>query len=134
MYNAICNLENLKYKKISEKEMLIILEKYKNTYIQINNKDLNNFIIHFTNIPKSGIFIKEENIVLLEFEEELLNKYLIEEFRIRRNQECFPIINRGKLWYDNLTNSQLEELNIWYNEWLNVTETLIDPIKPIWIK
>ena len=54
--------------------------------------------------------------------------------REKRERECFPIINRGKLWYDNLTDTQLKELEKWYNDWLNVTETLEEPVKPEWIK
>jgi hypothetical protein len=51
-----------------------------------------------------------------------------------RNYECFNIINRGKLWYDSLTNEQFEELQKWYKEWLDVTETKIIPNKPDWLK
>lgn len=58
----------------------------------------------------------------------------IVKLRDKRETECFPIINRGKLWYDNLTAEQLEELNEWYNDWLNVTKTLEEPVKPDWIK
>lgn len=57
-----------------------------------------------------------------------------EGLRERREVECFPIINRGKLWYDTLTTKQLKELNEWYQAWLNVTETLIVPDKPSWLK
>lgn len=58
----------------------------------------------------------------------------IDNLREKREKECFSVINRGKLWYDNLTQEQLEELNKWYNDWLNVTETLVEPVKPEWIK
>lgn len=65
------------------------------------------------------------------------NKYdrktLENTLRVRRELECFPIVNRGKLWYDLLTNDQLEELRTWYNKWLDATRTLIAPIKPIWL-
>lgn len=54
--------------------------------------------------------------------------------RDRRAKYCFPIINRGKLWYDKLTDEQLTELDKWYNEWLDATETLIIPKKPDWLK
>ena len=58
----------------------------------------------------------------------------VEELRGRRKTECFPIINRGDLWYSRLTEEQLNELNIWYDAWLNVTETLIIPEKPDWLE
>ena len=53
--------------------------------------------------------------------------------RKRREQECFPIINRGKLWYNKLSIEQHNELTIWYNNWLDATETLIVPHELSWI-
>lgn len=50
-----------------------------------------------------------------------------------REKECFPVINRGKLWYNLLTNEQIAELNDWYIKWLNVTDTLEIPSKPEWL-
>lgn len=58
----------------------------------------------------------------------------IETLRRRRASECFPIINRGQLWYNTLTDTQKTELENWYNSWLDVTETLKTPTKPNWIK
>lgn len=55
-------------------------------------------------------------------------------YRVIRSQVCFPIINRGQLWYNKLTDEQKEELAKWYNDWLNVTETLIEPKTPEWLK
>lgn len=51
-----------------------------------------------------------------------------------RHEECFSIINRGKPWYDTLTAAQKTELDTWYHEWLNVTETLTIPKRPTWLK
>ena len=59
---------------------------------------------------------------------------IILNFRRQREKECFPIINRGQLWYENLTTQQYNEIQIWYKAWLDVTETLIPPTKPIWLK
>lgn len=58
---------------------------------------------------------------------------ILEDLRLRREVECFPIINRGKLWYDNLTTEQVTELDEWYNAWLDVTETKVIPNKPNWL-
>ena len=58
----------------------------------------------------------------------------LEELRQRREQECFTIINRGKLWYDTLTEEQIQELNEWYIKWLDSTITLEEPQKPEWLK
>lgn len=55
------------------------------------------------------------------------------ELRKRREEECFPIINRGKLWYDMLTEDQKAQLLVWYQAWLNVTDTLEVPEIPAWI-
>ena len=51
----------------------------------------------------------------------------IYNLRVTRQVECFAIINRGKLWYDNLTDK-------WYEDWLKVTETKVIPTKPSWLK
>ena len=53
--------------------------------------------------------------------------------RNRRAKECFPIVNRGQLWYNMLTIEQFSELFNWYNAWLDVTETLSVPEMPSWI-
>lgn len=53
--------------------------------------------------------------------------------RQRRERECFPVINRGKAWYDLLTIEQEAELKQWYSDWLNVTETGKVPKKPAWL-
>ncbi len=53
--------------------------------------------------------------------------------RQRRANECFPIINRGQLWYKTLSEAQKTELETWYNDWLDVTKTLKMPTKPNWI-
>lgn len=57
----------------------------------------------------------------------------IAALRKRRETECFPIINRGKAWYDLLTIEQEAELKDWYAKWLNVTDSLIAPIAPKWL-
>ena len=63
--------------------------------------------------------------------------YTEEEFknnlRAKRKTECFPIVNRGQLWYDKLTEEQMVELKEWYIAWLDVTDTLVVPNKPNWI-
>ena len=59
--------------------------------------------------------------------------------RSRREYECFSIVNRGKLWYDRLTDEQYKELSEWYDKWLNVTEkkrgakSYAIPDKPKWL-
>ena len=57
-----------------------------------------------------------------------------EFLREYREIVCFSVINRGLLWYDTLTEEQVEELRTWYNEWLNVTRTKIIPQPPSWLR
>lgn len=55
------------------------------------------------------------------------------ELRLLRENECFSIINRSFLWYLSLTEEQKVELQQWYQEWLNITETRSVPKKPDWL-
>lgn len=58
----------------------------------------------------------------------------LEMLRRQRAEECFPIINRGSLWFDRLTEEQKEELATWYQAWLDVTQTKVVPECPAWLK
>jgi hypothetical protein len=40
------------------------------------------------------------------------SEYKKESLRLRRNGECFSVINRGFLWYQSLTEEQIQELKI----------------------
>lgn len=62
-----------------------------------------------------------------------LRKQLENKIRAKRAEICFPVINRGKLWYDNLSTEQYKELKLWYQKWLDATETLVAPNTPDWI-
>ena len=55
------------------------------------------------------------------------------EIRSHRLTQCFPIINRGKFWYDKLTEEQNTELSAWYQAWLDAPETGSEPEKPSWL-
>ena len=58
-----------------------------------------------------------------------------DSLRARRQRECFNIVdNRSQLWWMKLTNIQKEELELWYEAWLKVTETKVIPEKPLWLK
>lgn len=61
-------------------------------------------------------------------------KKVQQNIRARRETECFPIINRGELWYNNLTSAQKAELSDWYTAWLNAPETFEIPTRPDWLK
>lgn len=51
-----------------------------------------------------------------------------------RSEQCFPIVNRGLVWYNTLCNEQIVELTNWYYAWLDVTETFKVPEEPKWLK
>jgi hypothetical protein len=55
------------------------------------------------------------------------------EIRQARERDCFPIVNRGFLWYNRLTTEQLNELDDWYQAWLDAPETRVIPPKPLWV-
>lgn len=57
----------------------------------------------------------------------------LKELRRRRERECFPIVNRGEAWYRLLLEYQRQELYVWYQQWLDVTETRVIPQKPTWM-
>ena len=67
-------------------------------------------------------------------QEEKIEEMEIIRLRNLREQECFPIINRGQLWYKNLTEEQINELEQWYKDYLDITITKIIPQKPEWLK
>lgn len=73
----------------------------------------------------------------LEYDEEqnakIEQEALREQLRKQREAECFSVINRGWLWYDTLSDTQVSELRDWYRGWLDVTDTLTVPAEPSWI-
>lgn len=73
---------------------------------------------------------KTDDIITLIYSEERHKKTL----RLRRESECFPIINRGYLWYSGLAESQQLELGTWYQSWLDVTDTKEVPVKLKWLE
>lgn len=78
--------------------------------------------------PETGELIRN-----VSREAALANHRTAEELRIRREKECFSVINRGEMWYSLLTDEQKAELKEWYKAWLDVTETLEPPDTPDWI-
>lgn len=54
--------------------------------------------------------------------------------RERRKVECFDILNQYSfLWFNHLTKIQKQELEQWYNKWLDVTETKNIPAPLEWL-
>lgn len=69
-----------------------------------------------------------------EYKSDLEHDQCVAEIRYHRDTVCFPVINRGGLWYDMLTDEQKEELKAWYTAWLDAPETLVEPEMPTWLK
>lgn len=53
--------------------------------------------------------------------------------RAKRQVYCFDLVNRGQVWYDTLTEVQKSELKVWYQEWLDAPQTLIEPNQLDWL-
>lgn len=66
-------------------------------------------------------------------QKEIENNRVLTNLRSQREKICYPVINRGALWYNRLTAEQKEELDIWYQAWLDVTETKVAPEMPEWL-
>ena len=62
------------------------------------------------------------------------NNIRLSSIRAQREIECFPIINRGALWYDKLTTEQKAELAAWYQAWLDAPQTKVIPARLEWLK
>lgn len=98
--------------------------------IDVDNFDFDDFLENYRAYKFDGNNVNRDDeqavIVKDENEKELL--------RVRRLKECFPIINRGDMWYKTLSEEQEKELNVWYKAWLDVTETKKVPKNPDWLK
>ena len=75
-----------------------------------------------------------------EYKEQIM-AYELDQLRLRREQECFSIINQNFIidgksvsWFDTLTDEQKQEASIWIQSWRDVTKTMIVPEKPDFIK
>ena len=66
-------------------------------------------------------------------QQELENERELHDLRSQREKVCYPIINRGALWYQMLSDEQKDELNVWYQAWLDVTTTKVIPEAPKWL-
>ena len=92
--------------------------------------DLSHFEKHFTSYRmRDGTLVFDEGK-----DAQAQSEAAKAEYRRRRELECFPIINRGQLWYATLSVKQLAELTAWYTAWLKVTETKTIPERPAWLE
>lgn len=71
-------------------------------------KEKNDFIVKYNHQMGLDIVYTNNGIIArnpIETEDKINEK-----LRLKRQQECFPIINRGQLWYNKLTEEQIQEL------------------------
>lgn len=92
-------------------------------------------VVEREGVPAHGAYDEYEDIyVYVPYTASELIERQQNDFRARRAVECFPIVNRGVLWYEKLTEVQKSELSAWYEAWLNAPQTLSAPEIPAWIK
>jgi hypothetical protein len=111
----------------------IDLEKY--NVIQTDMSSMEEFVERYPHDITDGAHFYQDGQVVCD--EELQHEVQLEQtrkkLRRQRKQECFPIVNRGMCWYNDLSDEQKEELQNWYHAWLDVTETLEVPQAPSWL-
>ena len=93
-------------------------------------EDIEDFQVNYR-----SYYLSDDNMLIKSNEKqaELENNKVLSNLRSQREKICFPYINRGDLWYNRLSDVQIAELNIWYQAWLDVTETKIIPEAPAWL-
>lgn len=93
-------------------------------------EDIEDFQVNYR-----SYYLSDGNMLIKSNEKqaELENNKVLSNLRSQREKICFPYINRGDLWYNRLSDVQIAELNIWYQAWLDVTETKIIPEAPEWL-
>lgn len=93
-------------------------------------EDINDFEEHYGSyyLSKDNKLVKSDNK-----QKEIENNRQLTSLRDQREKICFPYINRGELWYSKLSAEQREELVVWYQAWLDVTDTKAIPVAPTWL-
>jgi hypothetical protein len=79
-------------------------------------------------LSKSNTLVKSDDK-----QKEIEDQRELSVLRSQREKVCFSYINRGELWYSKLTLEQKEELDTWYQAWLDVTDTKVVPETPDWL-
>ena len=92
-------------------------------------ENLEDFENNYGSYYLSGNALVKNDVMQMEIETRRELTYL----RAQREKACFQYVNRGSLWYNKLTNEQKEELDTWYQAWLDVTETRTIPETPEWL-
>ena len=80
-------------------------------------------------LSKDNVLVKSDDK-----QKEIEEQRELTNLRTQREKVCFPYINRGEMWYSRLSAEQKDELNVWYQAWLDVTSTKDIPEAPNWLK
>lgn len=79
-------------------------------------------------------YVAQDDTTGLPVKKEISAESKANYLRKQREKECFPIINRGSLWYEKLSEEQDAELREWYQAWLDAPATLVIPDRPLWLE
>ena len=93
-------------------------------------EDLDDFEENYRSycLSEDNVLVKSEDK-----QKEIEDKRMLVDLRAQREKNCFTYVNRGELWYGRLTDEQKAELGVWYQAWLDVTETKVIPEAPEWL-
>lgn len=78
-----------------------------------------------------GIIIKEGKLIVDTIPRSIEEQKNI--IRRLRGNRVFPIINRSAFWFNSLTEEQKQDIQNWYQEWLDAPENLVIPERPAWL-
>ncbi len=56
-----------------------------------------------------------------------------QHLRAKRQVYCFDVVNRGQVWYETLSQVHRDELQAWYQAWLDAPQTLKEPSPLTWL-
>lgn len=92
--------------------------------------DIADFEINYSSyyLSEDSVLVKNEDK-----QKEIANQRELVFLRSQRDKACFPYVNRGEMWYSRLSVEQKEELDAWYQAWLDVTDTKVIPEMPEWL-
>lgn len=129
----IASVELLSFQNEEFDVQYINLEKY--DVIPMDMSSMEEFVERYPHDITDGAHFYQDGQVVCDevLQHEVQLEQTRKKLRHQRKQECFPIVNRGMCWYNDLSDEQKEELQNWYHAWLDVTETLEVPQAPSWL-
>lgn len=117
--------------------MLTVIKQGKPTGVQYSTNE-KKFYEHHNQYDEVLIFFDKP--ILFDDNNNLITPFNMSEneikanhLRVKRVPYCFDIINRGQVWYNTLTNQQKNELQTWYQDWLDAPNKLKEPKQLNWL-